>query len=227
MPVNFLRKIPFLSSLSRQDLQRVYRLGRILKVKAGATIFSKAQAGQHMFIVVSGRVKIYTQSNTKKRKTFAYLGRGDFFGEMALLHGKSRSASAQAAGESEVLLISKSEFQRLLQSDPKLSYYMLCSVTERLRRANEEIENLLFNKVVGRLSKVFHDLLENSSKPYEGGRLLRDKYTHQELADLVGTTREPLSRALSSLRRADLLDLRQGRYFISHPEKLGQLASPS
>jgi len=223
MAITFLRKIPILSTLSPKDLKEVYRIAQTRKFEEGEAIFSKAESARHMFIVVEGRVKIFTHSSSKKSKTFAYLLPGDFFGEMGLVDGKTRSASAVAVVDSKLLMISKSDFKQLLLSDPDLTYYLLRTVSDRLRHANDEIESLLFRNVLGRVSKVLFDLSRTTGKKFRGGALLRDHYTHQELADLVGTTREPLTRALSTLRRADLIALRHGYYFIKDTNKLGAI----
>jgi CRP/FNR family transcriptional regulator, cyclic AMP receptor protein len=219
----FLKNVPFLSALPKKDLERIYKIAKTREFRPGEPIFTKAEAAEHMFVVLSGRVKIFTHSSGKKRKTFAYLLPGEFFGEMALLEGKTRSASAQAVDPSRILLIGKAEFKRLLISDPDLTYYLLRTVSERLRRANEEIEDLLFRNILGRVSKALFDLGRRHGKAEGPSVTLGDKYTHQELADLVGTTREPLTRALSTLRRANLIDVRDGRYLIKDAAKLGAL----
>ncbi len=221
--IGFLRRVPFLSSLSLTKLRRIYRISRVGDYPPGQPIFSKAEIGTQMFVVLSGRVKIFTRSAAKKSKTFAYLRPGDFFGEMALLDGQTRTASAQAVEKSTLLVIRRKDFKRLLLADPQLTYYLLCAVSERLRRANEEIESLLFRNILGRVSKTLCDLADRSGKRLREGTILKDHYTHQELADLVGTTREPLTRALSTLRRADILTVHEGRYLIRDTRKLAAL----
>lgn len=220
--LKYLRKIPFLKRLSDQDLRQIYKISRIREYGPGETIFKKASAADQMFIVLGGRVKIFTRSGGKKRKTFAYLQPGDFFGEMALLEGKTRSASAEAVDFSKLLVIGNGDFQRLLTADPRLMLYLLRTVSARLRMANEEIEGLLFRNILGRVAKTINEL-SRRGEPHKGGVLLGERYTQQELADLVGTTREPLTRAISSLRRAQLVAVVHERYFIPDPPKLAAL----
>lgn len=222
-----LKRIPFLSALSPAHLREVYRLAREIDVPAGAPVFAKRQDADAMFIVLSGRVKIYTDSAGRKRKTFAYLTEGEFFGEMALVEGLPRTASAQAVEDSRLMLIYKKDFERLLVSDPRLSLYLLKTLCARLRHANEEIEGMLFRNVLGRVAKVVLELAQRSGEPWNsGGRALTRKFTQQELADLVGTTREPLTRALSSLRRAGLVaTTADGRYAVPATDKLAGLCA--
>jgi len=225
MDLKLLRRVPFLGALTPPELRRIARIAYERDFSAGKTIFSKAESGSRMFIVISGRVRIFTRSGGKKRKTFAYLAPGEFFGEMALVDGHTRSASAEAVEDSRLLVIRKADFKGLLMSDPKLTCYLLRTVSERLRQANAEIENLLFRNLLGRVSNTLADLARRGRK-FRGGVLLKERYTQQELADLVGTTREPLARALSTIRRAQILDLHHGRYFIRSPQKLYALCPP-
>jgi len=222
-----LKRIPFLSALAPAHLREVYRLAREIDVPAGEPVFAKRQAADAMFVVLSGRIKIYADSAGKKRKTFAYLTEGDFFGEMALVEDLPRTASAQAVERSRLMLIYKKDFQRLLLRDPRLSLYLLRTLCARLRHANEEIEGMLFRNILGRVAKVVLELANRSGEPWRGvGLALKQKFTQQELADLVGTTREPLTRALSSLRRAGLVATTDdGRYAVPEPAKLAGLCS--
>jgi len=221
--VKLLKKIPFLSSLSAKHLNEVFRLAEELTLNAKQPVFAKRQDSDAMDIVLSGRIKIFTNSSSKKRKTFAYLKEGEFFGEMSLLEGLTRSAAAQAVEHSRLLMIRKKDFQRLLAHDPKLALYLLQTVCERLRKANEEIEGLLFRNILGRVAKALLELGRRSGETHGAALILKERFTQQELADVVGTTREPLTRALSSLRRAGLVDQHDGRYTIPAPEKLAGL----
>ena len=225
MDLKLLRRIPFLNALPPAELRRIALIATEQDFPAGETIFSKTDSGSRMFVVSSGRVRIFTCSNAKKRKTFAYLAAGDLFGEMALVDGHTRSASAQAVEDSRLVVIRKSDFKGLLMSDPKLCFFLLRTVSERLRQANEEIENLLFRNMLGRVSGALNALVQRGRK-FRGGVLLNDHFTQQELADMVGTTREPLSRAISTLRRAQILELHNGRYFIRNPRRLAELCHP-
>ncbi|MBI5882537.1 MAG: Crp/Fnr family transcriptional regulator [Elusimicrobia bacterium] len=223
MSIHILRKIPFLSAVSTGHLKQILKISQIREYSAGQQIFSKDEFGNQMFIVISGRAKIFIRSAAKKTKTIAYFHPGDFFGEMSLLQGKPRCTSAQSVEESKLLVIRRADFRRILLSDPHLTYFLLCTVSERLRRANEEIESLLFRNILGRVSKTLYALATDAGKKSSGACELADRYTHQELADIVGTTREPLTRALSTLKRANILDIRRGRLVIRDTRKLAAL----
>lgn len=220
MSISILRKVSWLKGLPEPVLKRVLGAARPRSCQAGEVLFSKSQDADGVFIVASGRIKIHSQSAARKRKTFAYLGPGDFFGEMAVLEDKARSASATASDAARLLVISKKNFEKLLLSDAHLCYNLLRSVSARLRRANEEIESLLFRNVLGRVSKTLCELAAHGD-----GRGLGQKLTQQELADLVGTTREPLARALAKLRQARLIETSGGAVVIVDPERLSAMAA--
>ncbi|MFH1723346.1 MAG: Crp/Fnr family transcriptional regulator [Elusimicrobiota bacterium] len=223
MAITTLRRFGLFQKLPAKQLKRILSISHTRNYEAGEVIFEKGEAAKEMFIVMSGRVKIFIRSGWKKSKTFAYLGRGDFFGEMAIIEDKPRSAGVQAVEPCRMLVIHKGDFKRLLLSDPKLSIYMLKALSQRLRGANEDIENMLFRNILGRLAKTFRDLAGGDTTSCAGAVVLKQRYSQQELADLVGTTREPLSRALGILRRAGIVETRGGRVTLKDLTKLESL----
>jgi len=143
---------------------------------------------------------------------------GDFFGEMALLGGKVRSASAQAVENSELLVINDKNFKKLLKSDFNFTLRLLYTLAGRLKQADEEIESLLFQNTLCRLAKALFRLSQETSQPVL-------KITVQELADYVGTTREPLSRALSVMRRSQIIECRDRQVVITDAKRLTAMAA--
>ena len=221
-----LKRFGLLGRLPGGHQRRLLAISRQADFGPGERIFSKAEAADTMFVVIRGRVKIFLSPGGRRRKTFAYLGRGDFFGEMAVITGKTRTASAEAVDPTSLLIIHKRDFRRLLASDAKLCLYLLEAVSDRLAVADEEIEDLLFRNVLGRVAKTLRDLTRSGTHGDHPVELPR-RYTHQDLADMIGTTREPLSRALATLRRAGLVDSGAGRITVLAPRKLDAIISAS
>src|SRR5258708_4193757 len=139
-----LRKISLFRNLKPAELSALAKHSQVRSFPAGSKIFGKGDKPDYMFIVVSGKIKIYSRSDTKIRTTFAYILPGEFFGEMALLSTEPRSASAESAAESNLLLIHKREFSKLLRLNPSFSADLLHNLSARLRHADEQIENILF-----------------------------------------------------------------------------------
>jgi CRP/FNR family transcriptional regulator, cyclic AMP receptor protein len=217
--LKFLKKVPMMKALADSDLRAIAKISHVREYGAGESIFQQFAPATHLFVVLEGRVKIFARSGGKKRKTFAYLRSGDFFGEMALLSKKPRSASAEAVEFTKLLIVENKDFQRLIAKNNALALALLRTVSDRLRQANEQIEGLLFSNILGRVAKTLYDLSKRGER--RGATVvLPERYTQQELADLVGTTREPLTRAISSLRRAQVVELREERYVIKDTGKL-------
>jgi len=222
MGVRFLQNVAFLKKLPRRDLERVLRISKVRQYPKGDMIFRQEESGNYLFVVLSGLVKIFVASAGKRRKTLALLKPGDFFGEMALLDGKVRSANAMALKPSRVLAIHKKDFKRLLLGDSKLIFLVLRTLCERLRRADEQIRALIFKNVHGRVVKTLVDMAGEGKKE-DGSVVLTQFMTRQELAEIVGTTREPVTRSLGMLRRAGLIEYRDRDIVIRDLERMKRL----
>lgn len=219
MRINILQKVNFLKPLPSKDLARVFKLAKAQNLVKGDFVFRQEESGNHLFVVLSGMVKIFFTSASRRRKTLAILQAGDFFGEMALLDGKVRSASAMALKPSKILVIHKNDFKRLLVKDSHLMFLVLRTLSERLRKADEQIRALIFKNVHGRVVKTLMDMAADGAK--EGGSIvLPQPMTRQELAEIVGTTREPVTRSLGMLKRAGLIDFRDKSIIIKDPERM-------
>lgn len=222
--VGFLRKIALFRSLKPAEINALAKSVQVRSFPKKALIFGKGDRGKHLYIVLSGRVKISSHSKAKMGATFAYLRRGDFFGDMAMLSTQPRSAHATAVDDTELLLLPKRDFTRLLSTNVPFSSDLVHILSERLRRANKQLEALLFQNILGRLSRMLYDLAVNKGQKMKNGILIGADYSRQELADLIGTTREPLSRALTVLRRAQLVRLQEDGIFLPDIAKLAMLA---
>ena len=125
-----LKKIPLLRNLGPRELKRIRNIAKLQTFSTGSIIIKKADAAEHMFVVLSGRVKIFCYSNARKRKTFAYLGPGDFFGEMAVLSSEPRSATVTAVSYTELLVLERDRLERLFSRYPE--------VEAKIRLAHDE-----------------------------------------------------------------------------------------
>ncbi|HOX22948.1 MAG TPA: Crp/Fnr family transcriptional regulator [Elusimicrobiales bacterium] len=217
MAEKLLQKVSFFRHLNRQELARILAITKTLRYSAGDIIFSKEDAGDTLYMVKSGKIRIFTQAN-RRQKTLDYLKEGDIFGEMALLDGKVRSASAQALDDSELLAITKNAFFKLI-ADRKFTLRLLDTLSMRLREADKEIEALLFQNMLGRLARAIIKL----AGPQREHRTAV-KISLHELANYIGTTREPLSRALASFKRCGLIDYEDKTLKIKDYRRLSAIA---
>jgi len=224
--VSFLKQVAIFNGLSQKDLREIESIAKVRRVLQGQEIFSVSALGDSLYIVLAGSVKIYTTSSRGRRKTFDYLETRDFFGEMALLDEKEvRSASAVALKDSVLLTIHKRDFRRLLLTKPHLAFSVLQTVCKRLRKADQEIENLTFQDVLGRVARILLDLAQRYGQKMTQGTKIQLEMTRQELADLAGTAREIVTRILQRFRRMDCLLFEGKKIIITDAKKLKQWIS--
>lgn len=216
-----LKQVALLKGLSNKTLNRIAKYARFQHYRRGEQIFSEDSAGECLYVLVNGRVKIYTQT-ANRAKTFALLDPGDFFGEMALLGEATRSASARAILDSELLILERKDFHQFIKSEPGLSLTILQTLCDRMRKADYQIEMLAFQNVIGRSAITLLELESKYGKPVSGGSLIDADISQQELADLVGTAREVISRVISRFRKMNAIttEKNSGKVIILSREKL-------
>ena len=219
MTVTILKQVPFFSGLNNSELNKVLSIAGVKHYTAGQMVFAKEDLGNNFFIVKSGRIKIFTTVGSDKKKTFAFLKKGDFFGEMSLLGGKTRSASAQAADDSELFVIPKRNFKKLILENPDFTLKLLHTLTDRLNKADKEIESMLFHNILGRLADAILELSKDKhTKP------VKMAIDQNELAQYLGTTRVPVCRAINTLKRSGVIDYHRGELIILNSERLHSIA---
>ena len=208
-----LQRVPFLAALTTADRQALAASAKRRQFARGQAIFHKDDPGESLFIIEEGSVRIYLPSPQGADLTLAILGRGDFFGDMALLDGRPRSASATALQETRAAALDRADFTTVIQSRPEAAMAVLAAVAQRLREANEMAGDLAFLDVGGRLAKKLLELAATHGVEKSGGILLDLPLTQEELANMVGVTRESVNRHLSLLRRQGVIG-GQGRRFV-------------
>jgi CRP-like cAMP-binding protein len=199
-----IKKVPFFKGLSDTEIMQVIKIAQSRRYKENELIFHKEDLGNSFFIVKEGCVKIFASIGGDKKKTFAFLKRGDFFGEMSLLGGRVRSTSAQAADETELYVISKKNFKRLIMTNPEFTLKLLQTLAERLTKADKEITSMLFHNILGRLAQAILELAKGKT-----GSPVVVEIDQSELAQYLGTTRVPVCRAVNMLKRAGVIDYRR------------------
>lgn len=212
-----LRSIPFFSGLHDEDIAHLSPLVVSKSYPRDNLIVLAEDEGDTLFLIVEGQVKVSIISEDGREVILAILGKGDFFGEMSLLDGKPRSATVIAIEESKLLTLRRADFARLLERAPELAVRVLGSLAARLRKADRKIESLALMDVSGRVASALLQISEEIGTATPQGTVIRNRPTHQELANMAGTTRETVSRVLKRLgqqgyvatRGKDLVILRE------------------
>ena len=219
MSLKILKLVHFFKGLSGKEIKHILSISAARQYPAGEMIFRKKDIGDNFFIVRSGLVKIFTSIGTEKKKTFAFLRKGEFFGEMSLLGGKVRSASAQAVENTELLVISKRNFRKLIIKNADFTLKLLHTLVSRLNTANKETESMIFHSILGRLAEAIAGLLRDRR-----GSRLKITISQGELAQYIGTTRVPVCRAISTLKRSGVIDYRRGQIIVLDYGRLQSMA---
>jgi CRP/FNR family cyclic AMP-dependent transcriptional regulator len=200
-----LKQIPLFSDLSQEQLQPLVGTLERRTYRKGQIILHQGDEGDSLFVVVSGRVRIYTLSPDGHEMSFWICDRGDFFGEMSLLSGEPRSACAEAMQRTEVLVLHRRAFRHHLLSNPLAAIRIIETLSQRLRRTTESAEELFSLSVPQRIARKLLELVERYGVVQEDGMLIDLDLSQEAIASLVGTTRESANRALSGMREQGIV----------------------
>lgn len=206
-----LQKIPLFAGLSDAQLEQLARMAVRRKVQRHTTIVYVGASTDALYIIVEGSAKVLNRDEEGREVILTFLGKGEFFGEMGLIDGSPRSADVVASESCELLVISKVDFMRALADNVELCLNIMKGLVTRLRDANRKIESLALMDVYGRVAKL---LLEFSEK--EGGlRVIKRKVTKQDMAKMVGASREMVSRVMKDLETSGYIRVETGRIVLN------------
>ncbi|MCD6412762.1 MAG: Crp/Fnr family transcriptional regulator [Elusimicrobia bacterium] len=218
-----LKKIPAFSKLSEKQMKQLSKISSVESFAKGDIIFSEESAGQILFFVISGRIKIYKSTPTGQVKTLTYLNKGDIFGEMAIFGGRSRSATARVMEACRILFIKANDFKKFAVKNVDVLLKIIGTLSARLKRADEEIKSLAYNSVLARCSFVLLDLAGQYGVNRDGRIFIQLPFTHAELASYVGTSREVISRMITKLKDLKYIEFQKGKIVILNPSGLRQI----
>ena len=215
-----LRQTPLFSKLNDQDMEALAALIVSQGLSRNQQIFTEGEPATGLYIVHSGRVKIYKLSFDGKEQILHILGPGEPFAEVAVFTGSSYPANAMAMEKSQILFIPRKEFQELIQRQPSLALSMLATLSMRLRQFANMIENLSLKEVPGRLA-VHLLLLSEENKGAEQVKLTMAK---TQLASLLGTIPETLSRILTKMAKQGYITSQGSEITLLNRQGLQDLA---
>lgn len=219
-----LRKVTIFSDLKDSELDRLFDIVEEKSFSRGNIILSQDEQGDSLFIIMKGRVKIFLMAEDGREVILSILRPGDFFGEMALIDGKPRSASALALEATELLILKRGDFVDEVRRVPEIALRIMTEMSGRLREADERIGSLSLLDVYGRVARVLLQLARSEGTPSPEGILIESLPTHHEIASMVGSSRETVSRVLGDLSRRGYLTI-IGRRATIH-ESLSQEGLP-
>jgi CRP-like cAMP-binding protein len=193
-------------------------------VVRGHVVFHEGDAGDRLFVVLEGKVKISRAANDGRENLLAVLGPGEMFGELSLFDPGPRTATASAITESTLASLDHDDLRPLLLDRPGVAVHLLQALAQRLRRTNEAMADLVFSDVPGRVAKALLDLSDKFGTDEDGGVRVRHDLTQEELAQLVGASRETVNKALSEFANRGWLRIEGRSVLLLDPERLGRRA---
>jgi CRP/FNR family cyclic AMP-dependent transcriptional regulator len=205
MQTPLFRKFALFAELDDRELAAIAAVAKSRRYAKDDVVFHADESGDIFCLIKEGQVKVTMISPEGKEIILSMMGPGDFFGEMSLLDNEPRSATVIATEALEVVTIWRSDFLQLLSENFTITKKVLQELSRRLRNASNRIESLATMDVYGRLARFFLDLARENGKVLDNGYVAVTRPTHQSIANMIGTSRETVSRLIHDLMKQNLL----------------------
>ena len=219
-----LRSAALFSALD-DDAAAALRMSMVeLKLARGDVLFSEGQPGDKLYVIESGKIKLGHTASDGRESIIAVLGAGEMLGELSLFDPGPRTATAVAVTPTKVLSLGHDALLPWLVGRPDLAVALLAALARRLRRTNEALADLVFSDVPGRVAKALLDLGSKFGEPTTEGLLVRHELTQEELAQLVGASRETVNKALADFSQRGWVRIEQRSVTLLDVERLTRRA---
>ena len=201
--LDLLRRVPLFSLLTVAQAEVIS--GAVIKrrFKRGEALVEQGQKSNALFILLTGRARVVTSDSRGREVILATLAQGDYLGEMSIIDNEPHSATVRAEVATDVLMLGRAEFARCLTENASMSLVVMRGLVKRLRHADRKIESLALLDVYGR---VAHALLDFAVADAQGQLLIKDKISRQDLAKMVGASREMVSRVMKDLEERGFIE---------------------
>ena len=207
-----LAQVPVFQDLSADQRDKLLQHAAVRKYRKNTVLMEKGDEANGLYVVLSGAVKVYLADDQGKEYVLNELAPGNYLGELALLEDSTRTASVMTLDESRLLFISKAAFISFLHERPDAAYQLIGSLAARVRELTKEVEKLALRDVYGRLADTL-----TTRAVEEDGRFITDSLTQQQLASMVGASREMVSRIFRDLKSGGYISLEGKRIVLNRP----------
>jgi CRP-like cAMP-binding protein len=219
---SIVRKAPLFTALEESAALSLHASMDSVKISKGSILFAEGDEGDHLYVIVEGKIKLGTSSGDGRENLLSVLGPGEMFGELSLFDPNPRTSTATAVTDAKLLSLGQTKLIPWLTENPRVSLNLLASLAQRLRRTNEAVGDLVFSDVPGRVAKALIDLGERFGKQTDEGLLVNHDLTQEELAQLVGASRETVNKALADFAGRNWLKLDGRAVLITDLERLSK-----
>jgi CRP-like cAMP-binding protein len=200
---------------------------KMVRILGRDILFSKGDPGDRLYLVAKGLIRIGVLSPEGREVTYAMIKPGELFGEIAVLDGGARSADATAMETSELLALERKDVLGFLQRHPIQALHLLAVLCERVRRADDLLEDVVFLSLPGRLAKHLLVLQDSMASRETPGGAATIRLSQQEVADHLGISRESVNKVLSKWEQAGIVSLGRSQIILNNPDALYEFAAPS
>ncbi len=209
------KNVPLFSDLTDKELSVLAASGKSRKFPAKNVVFQEGEPGDVLLVILSGKVKVLLTGKDGQEFILTMLGPENFFGEMAILEAAPRSATVMTVEPSEFLLLEQKDLIGLIKKHPGIAVKILKHLSQRLRKTNEQIRSLVMFDIYGRVGRCLLNLAETQGGRANGQFLVPNRPSFQELAKMVGCSRETLSRAMKALKDNGCLTVTRNTIYIN------------
>jgi len=221
---NLLRRHFLLCEADKEVIEQLIPLGTIAVFANGEQIFTRGDVGNGLYGILLGRVRIFTPGPDADELTLNMLDAGELFGEIALIDGEPRSASAVAVGETRLMHIRRDRFLPLLRANADIGIGLLQILCRRVRWSSSRVEDQALLALPARLAKRLLAMADTGGDATPSGIRLRTRLSQRELGDLVGATREAVNRVLAQWRKNGLIVNEASRLILRNRDALSAIA---
>ena len=206
----YLDRVDIFAGLNESQLEALRQNSRIRAVLPGTIVVSEGDEPHGLFIVQSGTLKAFLMDENGREITLSLLGEGDYFGELALLDDAPRSASVIALERGDLLQLSQQAFLELIENDPKVMHTVVRNLVSRIRSLTDSVRALALVDVFGRISRLFSSLAQEQGDHH----VIEQRLTQQEIANMVGASREMVNRILRDLVTGGYIEIEHHRVIL-------------
>ncbi|MGL5865475.1 MAG: Crp/Fnr family transcriptional regulator [Dermatophilaceae bacterium] len=224
MDHDVVRRAPLFAPLDEQVAETLIASMSPARLDRGDILFHEGDQGDRLYVIGEGKIKLGRSSSDGRENLLAILGPGEMFGELSLFDPGPRTATATAVAEAQVVSMGQDQLRGFLGAHPDVALTLLAALARRLRRTNEVLADLVFTDVPGRVAKALLDLASRFGRPIEEGLMVAHDLTQEELAQLVGASRETVNKALADFAGRGWLRLEARAVLLLDLERLRRRA---
>lgn len=205
-----VQSTPIFPRLSQTNLDLMAACGVVRKYPKNSVLVSEGELSDSLYIILDGKVKVYVSDEQGKEVLLNILSPGAYFGELSLIDDRPRSASVMTVEKSQIAVVSKIDFQHCLAAHPEIAFELISALVKRVRALTDSVKNLALLDVYGRVARTLISL----AAKHDDKLVIKQRLTHQEIASMVGASREMVSRIMKDLIIGGYIEVKDKQIII-------------